>query len=165
MRVLLPLLLAACAHPPLATGPVRAEGLHQFALTARGHTFAGQAAMVVEADSFRLQALAPTGGTLFEVHGDASHTEATAPEPAMAAILERLPFHRDLSLLTRWRCPADGTCDTGSGRLTQSTDETGRTLRWRGPGGPATVVLGEGRAELTDPRRGYRLVVVGRIDG
>lgn len=133
------------------------EAVDQFALTAHGHTFAGLAVVQVDDPDASLSALTPAGIALFDVRLTAlDDAQVRSPDPGMTAVLERIPFGRDLALLYRWRCPVS-TCVTPYGRLRVDGDQT----TWTGRQGRATVQWSETGAELTDPRRGYSLRVVG----
>lgn len=154
-------LLLACAGLPLAPQAPPIEVVHQFAIQARGQTFAGMAAVQLQGDAFTLVAITPGGLELFSVRGDADGSTVTAPQADMQAVLEKLPLGRDLHLIYAWGCGSTPACQVGGGRVTEGPGEDGWTRSWKGPGGPAQVIIGEGRATLSDPRRGYTLRVVG----
>jgi hypothetical protein len=155
------LLLAACAVLPSAVEAPPLEVLHQFAIKARGQTFAGMAAVQIQGDAYTLVAITPGGLELFHVRGDAETHMVAAPQEDMQAVLERLPLGRDLHLLYAWSCGSAPACEIGGGSLTEAATDAGFTRTWKGPGGPAVVIVEEGRATLEDTRRGYTLVVVG----
>ena len=155
------LLLMACAGLPVAPESPPVEVLHQFAIQARGQTFAGMAAVQIQGEAYTLVAITPGGLELFSVRGDAETLTVSAPQEDLEAMLERLPLGRDLQLLYAWRCGSVPACAVGGGRLTEAPSETGWTRSWKGPGGPAVVTVEKGRATLEDPRRGYTLLVVG----
>lgn len=140
--------LMACAHTPAEILPaVRRTDPFVIEASAR---IAGLAIVVVEDDDWALQALTPTGLSLFTAR---ANEEVIAPDE-MKPILARLPFERDLWLLYRLRC-AD-RCRTPKGHL-RVKDGVGR---WRGAGGPARVTTDGNAFVLRDPRRGYTLKVV-----
>ncbi len=155
------LLLAACAGLPVAVEAPPVEVLHQFAIQARGQTFAGMAAVQLQGDAYTLIAITPGGLELFSVRGDAETLTVSAPQEDLKAMLERLPLGRDLHLLYAWSCGTAPACVVGGGRLTEGATEAGWMRTWKGPGGPAVVTVENGRATLEDPRRGYTLRVVG----
>ena len=138
---------------PVELGPPL-QAADSFRISAGDQTLAGLAFVRVNDDAFDLQAVTPTGVALFAVHGGDDGVGVTAPDDGMAKALGLIPFERDLWLLYRWRC-AD-RCRADGGTLTVD----GEHVSWRGRGGPAEVVLGADRATLTDPRRGYELLVV-----
>ena len=147
-------LLAGCAW-----GPARAlgDGEHAdlFVLESHGHAIAGTALVAHKGGDVTLHAIAPTGTDLFEVRVDASGAVVGSPDPALAAWLDRVPFHRDLTALYR------ATCDTARCRFEDFRIVTGTSWRIRGPGGPATYGMdAAGRWRLEDRRRGYTLRVV-----
>lgn len=154
-------LLLGCAarHVPVESAPP-GEAVLQLALTFGDNTIAGLAAMDLQPESLDLQALTPAGVALFTVHSQDFETTVSAPDPDWAKVLELLPFERDMRLILEWSCPS-GSCDADPGRVRERSVDGGVERRWRGPGGPATVRLEPGRAELSDPRRRYTLVLVG----
>ncbi len=149
------ILLLACAKAPLDAAD-RVETLHQFKLESPFGTMAGLAAVVISDDEFVLQALTPAGVALFTVQGEA----VSAPDEAWAAVLERIPFERDMRLVYGWPCSAQ-RCELPQGRLWQERTDEGLVRRYRGPGGPATVTLTQGKAVLVDPRRRTTLTMLG----
>ena len=157
-------LLLACAPKLPLVAPTRQEHVDQFALTRGEHTFAGMAVVVLEGPKVTLQALTPAGSALFTIEATAEEIQVRAPDPQMAALLERLPFHRDLMLVYAWSCPP-GRCAADGGTIREQPEDNGLLRRWRGPGGPATLHLQPGKAVLTDPLRRYTLTVVGEEIG
>ncbi len=155
------LLLAACAGLPPAVEAPPLEVLHQFAISARGQTFAGMAAVQLDGPAYTLVAITPGGLELFSVRGDADTQIVSAPQEDLQGILARLPLGRDLHLLYAWSCGSAPKCSAGGGTVTEGAVDGVWTRTWKGPGGPATVVVEAGRATLEDPRRGYTLRVVG----
>ncbi len=149
------MLLLACVKSPLSSSE-RVEALHQFKLESPLGTLAGMAVVVVSEDEFVLQALTPAGMALFTVEGDS----VRAPDPAWAAVLERIPFERDMRLVYGWPC-AEPRCELPQGRLAQERTDEGLVRRYRGPGGPATATITEGKAVLVDPRRRTTLTMLG----
>lgn len=143
-----------------ARGPVTVlppfQGTDGFVIRAGDRTMGGAAVVEVGDGGFALIGLAPSGTALFTVRdAGTGQIEVTAPDPAMADVLRRIPTRRDLWLLYRWRCP--DRCRAEGGVLTLRGGE----VRWRGRGGPARVVREGSKATLTDPRRGYSLTVAG----
>jgi len=135
--------------------------VHQFALRASvpgagEQVFAGLAAINIGPNRATLEALSIAGPSLFTVHATADHLQVTAPDPRMAAVLQRIPFWRDLSLLYRWSCPST-KCGVDGGTV----ENIGDVVRYRGSGGPASLRREEKVATLDDLRRGYSLTVVG----
>ncbi len=155
------LLMTACAGLPVAPESPPIEVVHQFAIQARGQTFAGMAAVRVDGEAFTLVAITPAGLELFQVRGDAQGSTVTAPQEDLQEVLERLPLGRDLHLLYAWSCGGEPACEVGGGRIEEGPQESGWFRSWKGPGGTAFVTFEEGRATLEDPRRGYSLRVVG----
>jgi len=153
--------LLACAGLPVATQAPPIEVVHQFAIQARGHTFAGMAAVRVDGDDYTLVAITPGGVELFNVRGDAEGSVVTAPQQDLKDVLERLPLGRDLHLIYAWSCGSAPACEVAGGRIEEAPGDDGWTRSWTGPGGPAVVTLQDGRATLDDPRRGYTLRIVG----
>ncbi len=151
--MILAFFLACAARSPAAVGPP-VETTSAFLLEAFGRKLGGTAVVSVTDADWALLGLGPGGAAVFSVRSAAGAVTATAPDEAMAAALGKMPLERDLWLLYRWQC-AD-RCRTDGGVL----DRDGDRLAWRGRGGPASIVRTEGRAVLTDPRRGYRLTVV-----
>lgn len=148
------LLLLACAtRAPAELGPP-VQDAGGFLIRAGETSMAGMAVVAIEDDSFTLQALTPTGLSLFSIRGDADGTEVSAPSDAMEQVLRRIPFERDLWLLYRLDC--ETRCRARGGTLTATEDG----LRWRGPGGPAVVVHEADRSVLKDRRRRYELVIL-----
>ena len=147
------LTLLACAKTPLELGPP-VETVQQFKLESPVGTMAGIAVVKLDED-FAMQALSPAGFALFTVEGDA----VEAPDETWAAALELIPFSRDMHLVYRWSCP--DRCSVEGGRIKQILNEDGNVARrYRGDGGPATVVIEDGKAVLVDPRRRYTLTVL-----
>jgi hypothetical protein len=150
------LLAFGCAHRAPATVLPPFEGTDGFVIRAGERSLGGAAVVEVDDTSFALIGLAPSGTALFAVRGDSGgEVEVSAPDPAMADVLARIPVRRDLWLLYRWRC--EGRCRAEEGVLTVQDG----VVRWRGRGGPARVARTDGRATLTDPRRGYSITVAG----
>jgi hypothetical protein len=150
-------LLAACALRPPLPPSVPVETSVQFKLESSRGTLAGLVAVALGPEDFALQALSPAGLALFTVQGDT----VQAPSESWAAVLERLPFERDLRLILDWDC-ATGRCSLPEGgHLRQERLEDTVVRCYRGPQGPARATLSLGRAELVDPRRGYTLTLVG----
>ncbi|MBX2796333.1 MAG: hypothetical protein KTR31_01650 [Myxococcales bacterium] len=146
--------LMACSLPMASTQEL--EGLHGFAMEARGRTMAGMAAVSVGDGPWRLDALLPTGTALFSVEVSDGEVQLESSDPDLAGVLKRLPFERDLAAMMRYRCDAP-RCRAGRHRLI-TVDE--RTWKVRGPGGPARVTREQNTWMLADPIRGYTLRVV-----
>ena len=143
---------SACGLPPASVLPP-VESLHGFAMEARGHTFAGLAAVSVGPRPWQLDVLMPTGNSLFSVQvGDEVQVQAGMPE--LEEVLARIPFERDLALLYRYRCEGS-RCRAGRWRLVAQ----GEGWSLRGPGGRATLVRQGQLLVLHDPRRGYTMRV------
>jgi len=149
------MLLLACLHrPPAVVHSV--EHVAGFKIEILGSTLAGTGVFAEEGDAVVFQALTPAGTALFSVRDSGTaQPQVVAPDEDLAAMLERLPWYRDLSLLFRWSCP-EGRCTTETGRIRESED----SRRYRGDGGPATVRILDDGLELTDPRRRYTLTVL-----
>ena len=77
--------------------------------------------------------------------------------------LERLPLARDIRLVHAWSCP-QGRCAAGRGVVEESISEDGLAIErsWRGPGGRVSASIWDGRAEVTDDRRGYTVTLASR---
>lgn len=155
----MPLILAlACAKAPIELGPP-IETMQQFKLESPFGTLGGMAVVVLD-DDFVLQALSPAGTAIFTVTDEG----VSAPDEGWAAALERIPFERDMLLVYRWSCPT-GRCSTETGGKVTQTTETDDEATWversyRGPSGPATVRIRDGKAVLEDGRRRYTLTVI-----
>ena len=162
MTTLALLALLGCAPKhSLELAPARQERVVQFAIQAQGHSFAGLIAAVFEGDGVEVAALTPAGTELFRVarHGD--QVEVHSPDEDWTPWLERLPFDRDLPLVFLWDCP-QGRCVVHDGVLRQRSTEAGGLVRtWRGSAGPVSATIVEGRAVISDPRRGYTVTLVG----
>ncbi|HJN76100.1 MAG TPA: hypothetical protein QGF58_19365 [Myxococcota bacterium] len=148
----MPLILLACVKTPIELGPP-VEAVQQFKLESPFGTLAGVAVVSLD-EVFVLQALTPAGVALFTVEGD----EVSAPDEGWAETLELIPFSRDMHLVYRWSCPQ--RCEVEGGMVRQRLTEEGIERRYRGQGGPATVVVTDGEAVLEDPRRRYTLTVL-----
>ncbi len=155
------LLVMACVGLPAAPESPLVEVFHQFAIEARGRTFAGMAVVRIDGPSYSLVAITPGGVELFSVSGDEDAHVVSAPQEDLKSVLERLPLGRDLHLLYAWSCGAADACRVGGGRIEEGPSPEGWLRSWSGPSGPALVRIEEGRATLEDPRRGYTLRVVG----
>ena len=154
--------LGCAPKAPLIAADV--STVQQFGLTARGHSFGGLGAVRIDATGFELEALSPAGGTMFTVGRRDDASSLVAPDPAMAAALEQLPFERDLSLALRWRCDSPAAvarCEVPGGVLVERRDPAGslEQARYRGPGGPAVLRVDGALTRITDPLRGYVLVL------
>ena len=147
--------LLSCVKAPLQPSE-RVEALHQFKLESPLGTMAGLAVVVVDEEEFVLQALTPAGVALFTVE----EGRVSAPDENWEAVLARIPFERDMRLVYGWPCEAP-RCELPQGRLSQERTDAGLVRRYRGPGGPATVTLTEGKAVLVDPRRRTTLTMLG----
>lgn len=145
-------LLLGCLHKPPAE-VLPDEHVGAFKIEAFGQTFAGVGVFAEDEDDLVFQALTPAGTALFTVRADRESTTVQAPDPEMTALLERLPWYRDIALVTRWRC-AEAVCSTETGTLRS----TGDRWTYRGDGGKATVQYGEWIV-VNDPRRRYTLTV------
>ncbi len=150
-----------CVGWPVAPPPPSVEVYHQFAIEARGRAFAGMAVVRIDGPAYSLVAITPGGVELFSVSGDGDQDSVSAPQEDLEAILGRLPFDRDLHLLYSWSCGPTARCRVGGGWIEEGPSPEGWLRSWTGPGGPALVTIEDGRATLEDPRRGYRLKVVG----
>lgn len=153
------LLLCWLGCAPWVASSVRdVSAVQQFGLSARGHAFAGLGAVRMGDAGFSLEALSPAGVTLFTVAREGEGATAVhAPDPAMAAMLEKLPFERDLSLALRWSCPGDGPrrCAVPGGALRVGD----HGVRYAGVGGPARITQEGPLTRIVDPLRGYSLVL------
>ncbi len=162
--MILPLLLVLLACAPkhaLEVSPVREERVCQFAIQARGQTFAGMMAAVLEGGGVEVAALTPAGTELFRVSRAGERVEVRAPEPAWEPWLARLPFDRDLHLVFLWDCPQE-RCAVAEGVLMQrALDDGGVQRTWKGPGGPVSAMIHPGKAVITDARRGYTVTLAG----
>jgi len=155
------LLLLSCAHrPPVARPTEPVAVVEQFALARGDRAIAGLAAVRIDGDAVTLDALSPAGIALFRVEASAEGATVTAPDPAWADVLERIPFRRDLLLIHAWDCP-EGRCAVAGGTVRQRVEDGALLRRYRGPGGPARARIEEGRATLHDPLRGYDVTLVG----
>ncbi len=161
MSALLLLLLACAPKHSLEIRDTRREVVCQFAIEARGHTFAGTMAAVLEDGGVEVAALTPAGTELFRVARRGEQVEVSAPDPAWEPWLARLPLDRDLPLVFQWHCPTERCAVEGGVVRERALEDGGIERSWRGPGGPVTAVLRPGKAELDDPRRGYRVVLAG----
>ncbi len=142
--------------PPAA--PVQA--VEQFALTRGDAAMAGLAAVHIDGPVVTLDALSPSGVSLFRVIAGPDDVQLRAPDPAWEQALAAIPFRRDLLLVHAWSCPS-GRCAVDGGVVRQRQTDAGVLRRYRGKGGGARVLLTAGRAELHDRLRGYRITLVG----
>lgn len=154
---------AGCSHHagPPATLADPGEVVEQFALRATmpgagEQVFAGLAAIRIDHDHAQLEALSIAGPALFSVVATPTSLEITSPDPRMTAVLQRIPFWRDLAMLYIWECERDA-CSVEGGRLIP--DENGTT--YKGRGGRATLSREGNITHIDDHRRGYSLTVVG----
>lgn len=145
------LLLAGCLPHAAVTPDI--EAMHAFAMEARGRTVAGMAAVSVGDGPWHLEALLPSGTSLFSVTVDDGVT-IDAPDEDLARWLGRVPFDRDLAALYRYRCEVE-RCRAGRWKLVRD----GEGWKVRGPGGPARLATDGPLRVLTDARRGYTLKV------
>lgn len=151
MSLLLLLVAGATALP--ACPDADDDRLYSLAMTIRGHSVGGLAAVSLTADGFTLAALSPAGPELFTVRRAGTTTTVSSPLPEWTPWLERLPFERDLRLVSP---TITGSCARADGRI--RVVDSGR--RWRGHGGPARAAQdAEGRWVLHDPWRGYTLIL------
>jgi hypothetical protein len=154
-------LLGCAPKHTLEIRDTRQEYVCQFAIQAHGHGFAGTMAAVLDSGGVEVAALTPAGTELFRVarHGD--EVEVRAPDADWVPWLERLPFDRDLPLVLLWHCPVQ-RCAVEGGVLRQRTlDDGGIERSWRGPGGPVSATVHQGKAVITDSRRGYVVTLAG----
>jgi hypothetical protein len=149
------MLLTACLHrAPASAGSM--QGVHAYKIEAFGQTLAGLGVFASDGDELVFQSLTPAGTVLFQVRDTADGDPVvTAPDETMAAMLGRIPWYRDLSLLFRWECD-DTVCSTETGRVRPIEDG----LTYRGGGGRASVTDVDDVMELVDPKRRYTLTVV-----
>jgi hypothetical protein len=162
MIVALLLALLGCAPKhSLEIADTRREVVCQFAIAAHGRSFAGLMAAVIEDGGVEVAALTPAGTELFRVARRGELVRVSAPDPSWEPWLERLPFDRDLPLVLQWHCPV-ARCLVEGGVLAQRPLEDGGVeRRWRGPGGPVSATIHQGKAVVVDPRRGYTVTLAG----
>ena len=128
-----------------------------------GKILAGVAVAVIEGERVTLMALGPAGTEIFRVEDDGKTVNVTAPSEDWRPWLERLPLARDIRLVHAWSCP-QGRCAAGRGVVEESISEDGLAIErsWRGPGGRVSASIWDGRAEVTDDRRGYTVTLASR---
>lgn len=161
MSLLLLALLACAPKQVLEISAERRELVCQFAIRAYGRSFAGLMAAALEGGGVEVSALTPAGTEIFHVSRHGEQVSVRAPDPAWEPWLARLPFDRDLALVFAWHCPSE-RCQVAGGVLRQRSLDDGALERsWRGPGGPVSAVIRPGKASITDPRRGYQVILAG----
>lgn len=151
------LTLLGCPKAPPASVLVAEPQVVQFALKSPYGDLAGLSQVTARADGVDMVALTPVGIELFQVHASGEQVEVVAADPEWGSSLARLPWTRDLGLLHQWTCEQEACSTPNGGRLMRRSDTE---LRYKGPGGPATVLVQGARVEVHDPRRRYTLVVI-----
>ena len=142
---------AAAATPACPDAP--SDRVYSLGMTVHGHSVGGLAVVSTTPDSFTLVALAPTGPELFSIQRHGEATTIDSPLPEWKPWLARIPFERDLGLVSP---PLVGSCTTPAGRV----HVRDHRRRWRGAGGPARAAQqADGRWVLHDPWRGYTLTL------
>jgi len=138
---------------PVCADPAVEERVVSMGLTTFGHGMVGTAVATVSGGRWSLTLLAPGGVEMFTASGPPT-VVATGIE-AWRPWLEGMPFERDLWLT--WGDVPEGGCTlTDGGSLTR----VGTGVRYVGPAGRARRRDDEGRVEVRDARRHYRLTLV-----
>ncbi len=142
---------AAAAAPACPDTP--SDRVYSLGMAVHGHTVGGLAVVSTTPDSFTLVVLAPAGPELFSIQRHGETTSIDSPLPEWTPWLARLPFERDLALVSP---SVLGPCAHPSGRIHV---RDGRR-RWHGKDGPARATQeADGRWVLHDPCRGYTLTL------
>lgn len=145
--------LLACAHSPATLAPP-VEAVDSFRLDVHGRSVMGTAIVRTDGDQIRMQAITPAGTSLFSVTVQDGQQQVTSADPELTALLDRLPFYRDLPLTYVYRCEAE-RCEAGGWRFRAT--ESG--WRVKGPGGPMRIETGP-PLRLIDGRRGVTTTIV-----
>lgn len=143
----------ACTHSPGTLAPP-VEAVDSFRLDVHGRSVMGTAIVRTDGGKIRMQALTPAGTALFAVTVVEGQQEVTSADPELTALLDRLPFYRDLPLTYIYGCDAS-RCQAGP----WSYRATATGWRVRGPGGPVRIETGP-PLRLHDRRRGVTTTIV-----
>lgn len=126
----------------------------QVGVRAFGQALGGLGVVHLDAQTYSLSLLIPTGMELFTVSGPPRTVAAGVA--AWAPWLARMPIERDLRLV--FTPTQEPRCDAGPGRIRQRLTETGWVRRWCGEGGHAKAVREGGLVQLYGA--GYQLTFV-----
>lgn len=140
-------MIADCPAPAVDSAQV------QVGVRAFGRELGGLGVISLDASTYSLTLLVPTGTELFTVSGPPTSVQAVMPD--WAPWLGRMPIERDLRLVFT---EVTDRCKTTGGKLRTKATDTGWVRHWCGDGGAARAVREGG--VVTVYGRGYEPVLV-----